>query len=333
MAFDNIRLEKGLYTTGKSFTKALEELDPSENYKGTSLEGLDAYERQLKRFDIKVSGENSDPVSKFFATTDSAALFPEYVSRAVGIGMTDNNKVERIIACSTEIDSMDYRSITTANTNTEIALSEVDEGETIPELEIKLNSNLTTLKKHGKMLVTSYEAVKFQKLDLFTAILKQIGNYISNSEFDQALSAMTSADGIKTRYTAQTSGIIFEDFVNMWATFAPYKMTSLIVNTNDLSKLLLMDEFRDSYAGLDTHATGNMITPFGAEVFANSNVSSNSILAFDKSCAIEKVQVGGIMTEFDKLIDRQLERATISTIVGFSPIYPEAVTMASPKKD
>ena len=53
MAFDNIKLEKGLYTTGKSFTQALEEIDPSENYRGTSLEGLDAYERQLKRFDIK----------------------------------------------------------------------------------------------------------------------------------------------------------------------------------------------------------------------------------------------------------------------------------------
>ena len=73
MSYDNIRIEKSLYTTGKSFTQALEALDPSENYKGTSLEGLDAYERQLKRFDIKVSGENCDTVSKFFQTTDSAA--------------------------------------------------------------------------------------------------------------------------------------------------------------------------------------------------------------------------------------------------------------------
>ena len=59
MSYDNIRIEKSLYTTGKSFTQALEALDPSENYKGTSLEGLDAYERQLKRFDIKVSGETA----------------------------------------------------------------------------------------------------------------------------------------------------------------------------------------------------------------------------------------------------------------------------------
>ena len=59
MAFDNIKLDKGLYSTTKGFTASLEEIDPSENYIGTELEGLDAYQRQLKRFDIKVSGRDS----------------------------------------------------------------------------------------------------------------------------------------------------------------------------------------------------------------------------------------------------------------------------------
>ena len=56
MAFDNLRLDKGLYASPKGFTASLEAADPSENYKGTALEGLDAYQRQLKRFGIKVSG-------------------------------------------------------------------------------------------------------------------------------------------------------------------------------------------------------------------------------------------------------------------------------------
>ena len=54
--FDNVRLEKGMYhEAGRSFTQVLEKLDPSEQYRGTPLEGLDAYQRQLKRFDIRVS--------------------------------------------------------------------------------------------------------------------------------------------------------------------------------------------------------------------------------------------------------------------------------------
>ena len=63
--YNNIKLEKGLYSiTGKTFTQALAELDPDANYENTELKGLDAFERQLKRFDIKVKGANSDRVEK-----------------------------------------------------------------------------------------------------------------------------------------------------------------------------------------------------------------------------------------------------------------------------
>ena len=55
--YNDIKLEKGLYNlSGKSFAAALEELDPSAAYSGTPLEGLDAYERQLKRFGIRIIG-------------------------------------------------------------------------------------------------------------------------------------------------------------------------------------------------------------------------------------------------------------------------------------
>ncbi len=325
MAFDNIKLEKGLYTTGKSFTQALEEIDPSDNYRGTPLEGLDAYERQLKRFDIKVSGANSDPVSKFFATTDSAALFPEYISRAVKLGVMDNNKVERITATTTEIDGMDYRSIYIGNQNTDFELETVDEGTALPELNIKLNDKLTKLEKHGKMLVTSYEAIKFQKLDLFTTALKHIGSSIANSEFSQAIDTILNDENLKVR-AMQSSTVSYADLVNMVADFVPYQMTSMVVNPSTLASMLILPEFRDSVAGLDFHGTGKMITPFGAELFVSKIVENNMILAFDKNYAVEKVQAGGIITEFDKLIDRQLERATVSTIVGFSTIYGNAAT-------
>lgn len=73
--FENITIEKGMYQDKGGLTGALEALDPSENYVGTSLEGLDAFSRQLKRYDIRVSGGGSDCVEKFFQTSNSAALF------------------------------------------------------------------------------------------------------------------------------------------------------------------------------------------------------------------------------------------------------------------
>ena len=61
--YQNLKLEKGLYhLTNKSFVQALEALDPSAQYADTPLAGLDAYERQLKRFDIRISGAQCDRV-------------------------------------------------------------------------------------------------------------------------------------------------------------------------------------------------------------------------------------------------------------------------------
>ena len=110
MAFyDSLKLEKGMYNV--NFTKTLEELDPSENYEGTSLSGLDAFERQLKRFDIKVNGKNSDIIEKFFKTSESAVLFPEYIKRSVEQGLIEASVLPFITATVTMIDGNDYRTI------------------------------------------------------------------------------------------------------------------------------------------------------------------------------------------------------------------------------
>ena len=82
--YNDIKLEKGLYNlSGKSFTAALEELDPSANYAGTELASLDAFERQLKRFNIRIKGADCDRVDKFFTSTETAVLFPEFVTRCI----------------------------------------------------------------------------------------------------------------------------------------------------------------------------------------------------------------------------------------------------------
>ena len=65
--YDNLRLEKGMYgEAGRSFTQVLEAADPSENYRGTHLEGLVAFQRKLKRIDIHVYGRRYVVVDMFF---------------------------------------------------------------------------------------------------------------------------------------------------------------------------------------------------------------------------------------------------------------------------
>ncbi len=325
MAYDTIKIEKGLYTTGKSFTQALEELDPSENYAGTPLEGLDAYERQLKRFNIKVSGRDCDTVSKFFKTTDSAALFPEFVSRSIKLGMQDDCTVDKIIATTTYIDSLDYRSLSLVEDSQMNIFNAVNEGSKLETVEIKVSSNLTKLKKYGKIISASYEAIKFQKLDVFSLALKRIGENIMHMEFENAFGAIPEEKlGV---VNIEGTDIEYSDLVNLYNAVSPFKLTTLIMNYNTYAKLLKMPEFRDANAGLDFHGTGRMITPFGAEVLCSDVLEDNIVFGLDRNYTIERVVASDVTTEFDKLIDCQLERASVSTIVGFNALYTDACKM------
>ena len=137
MGYDNLKLEKGMYRQeGKNFTQVLESLDPSENYRGTALEGTDAFQRQLKRFGIRAKGPGSSSVEKFFRTSDSAVLFPEYIARTVRQGMEENDILPDIVATTTVIDSLDYRSIYSNPTDEAKKLKDVEEGAEIPTTEV-----------------------------------------------------------------------------------------------------------------------------------------------------------------------------------------------------
>lgn len=332
--YENITLEKGMYKSGGyGLTETLEKLDPSENYKGTPLEGLDAFQRQLKRFDIKVSGAGSDRVEKFFATTTSAALFPEYVGRAVKQGMEMKNVIGDIVATTTHIDGMDYRSIASVPSNAALTLSNVNEGAQIPETSVSVQANLVTLRKRGRMLVASYEAIRFQRLDVFTVMLREIGAYIGRTLLSDAVNVLINGDGNSnpaSSYSVTTSGsLAYDDLIKLWSELSPYSLNTMIAPTNQVKSLLTMTEMKDSYAGHTFHKTGEMITPLGAKLIHAPDMTSGKIIGLDKNYALEMVVAGDVTTEYDKLIDRQLERAAISMIAGFSKIFTDASAVLS----
>ena len=148
--YNTVKLEKSLYTiTGKSFTEALSQLDPDSGYKGTELEGLDAFERQLKRFDIKVSGEGCDRVEKFFISAESAVLFPEYVRRQVKAGMDSVSILPDIAAASSRTDGYDYRAMSVTSTGSETGVAQLV---SLPQTVVKLADTSSALVKFARRL-------------------------------------------------------------------------------------------------------------------------------------------------------------------------------------
>ena len=338
MSYDNLRLEKGMYRQeGMNFTQVLESMDPSENYRGTALEGTDAFQRQLKRFGILAKGAGSSPVEKFFRTMDSAVLFPEYIARTVRQGMEENDILPSIVATSTMIDAMDYRSIYSDADDEDKALQDVEEGAAIPETEVKSKEHLVQLHKRGRMLVASYEALRFQKLDLFSVMLRQIGAHIQKMQLQDAINVLVNGDGnnnaavvyaVGTDPISGTAGkLTYDQLVEFWGEFDPYTMNTILCSTGTMTKMLKIPELQNPVAGLNFQGTGTIGTPLGAKLHRTAALEDGMLIGLDNRYALEQIRCGDVLVEYDKLIDRQLERAAITTISGFGKICTDAAAV------
>lgn len=301
-------LEKGMYQeAGRSFSQVLENIDPSDRYVGTPLEGLDAFQRQLKRFDIKVKGPMSDTVDKFFATSDSAVLFPEYVARVVRHGMEESDVVPMITASVTKVND-----------------------------EKRVGNTSVKLRKRGRMLVASYEAVRYQKLDLFSVTLRQIGAYIARFRLEDAVDVIINGDcNGQAAEVLSLDGAEFgyNTMLDFWTQLDPYEMNTILTSNDVALGLLKTSEFQGSTLGPGLLRPCCIAMPFGSTLIRSNAVPKNTVIGIDKRFALEMVQIGDVAVEYDKLIDRQFERTAITAINGFSKIYDDASKILSISQD
>jgi len=113
MYYNDIIITENMYIKyNNNLTKYLEEIDSGEQYIGSNLIGLDAFERQLKRFDIRVGDDennSSNNISDFFQNEQTVLLLPEYVRRKSTqyiqeflYEMKENKRIETISRLSDE---------------------------------------------------------------------------------------------------------------------------------------------------------------------------------------------------------------------------------------
>ena len=312
--YNTIRIEKGLYNiSGKTFTQALTDIDPDESYAGTSYEGLDAFERQLKRFDIKVHGKNCDRVEKFFASTESAVLFPEFVRRTIKAGLDEASILPEIVAATTFTDAMDYRGLTVEATGDTAGVAE---GGEIPVTNVRLASSASSLTKFARKLSCSYESIRKQRLEAFAVILKNLGAEISRAINKAACDAL-SAD--VTPSSISGSAITYAELADFWGTMTNHDMTTVITTPSAMATILAFDEMKCCNGG------SGVKTPFGVSIVKCANIGNDIAIGLDKSAALEMIYGTDVVVDFDKLISTQCDEISASITVGFSKLTNDAV--------
>ncbi len=317
--YNEIRLEKSLYNIGgKTLTQVLSQLDPDDGYAGTELSSLDAFERQLKRFDIKVSGKDCDRVEKFFSSTESAVLFPEFVRRTIKQGMDNASILPSITAAVGYTDGIDFRGLTI----TSEADSAIAQGGEIPETSVKLASSATAVKKFGRKLSCTYESIRNQRIEALAVVLRNVGASVARSINLEAVTVL--ATGVTAKSIAG-SKIAYSDLSTFWASLSQYDMTTIVTTPAVMADILALDEMK--YCVNDFMSSGRVVTPYGVTIVKCSNLEDDMLIGIDSTCALESVFATDVIVDFDKLMSTQCEEIACSVMVGFSKVASGAVAV------
>lgn len=315
--YQNVRLEKGLYhLSGKSFSQALEALDPTSQYADTPLAKLDAYERQLKRFDIHISGPNCDRVEKFFTSTESAVLFPEFIRRAIRSGI-DSSILSDISAVQTQCASSQYLGCLLEDSVAYDTTSE--QWAELPVTEISEQETPLALKKYARSIHISYEAVRRQRLDVLAVMLRSVGVKLGNAIVKAAVTVLKNEAGSST--AAAGSALAYSDLAALCGKFESFSLNTVLASPAVLAEILTLDQMLES----SSENPGEAMLPFGARLLKTAQLDDNTIIGLDKDFALEMVTGTDLIMETDKLIDSQTNTITVSVQTGFRTITSEAV--------
>ncbi|MBR3269345.1 MAG: phage major capsid protein [Oscillospiraceae bacterium] len=316
--YDSVKLEKGMYhLTNRTFTQALEDADPSAQYAGTPLESLDAFERQLKRFDIRVSGTDCDKVEKFFTTTESAVLFPEFVRRAIKRGMEESVLPEltaasasvNATACkSFAIDETDGSYSTVTNEGVSLKKTVITEGDSIP------------LDKFGRIISASYETVRQQRIDVFAVMLRAVGRKLAGAIAAKALTVLKNS---VTPFASAGSTLAYDDLTALYGKFTDYDLTTVVASPVNAAAILSMAQMQDRTLG----SSGEVCLPFGAKLIKDAALTDDTVIGISKDFALAAMTGSDVLLESDRLIDCQLDRIAVSVRIGFQPLMSGAVAV------
>lgn len=306
----------------------------------TDIWGL---EQAFAYLGVRVKGAGADRLEKLFATTASAVLFPVYVETQVMAGILATPILADLIATETQINSHLYASLALADAQADRELRLLGEGATLPTTRIATADRGICLYKFGRMLEATYEALRLQRMNVISLFLQRVGRQIAIDETDWAIETLIAGDGNAgsaidntNDLDADVQGTLdYDELVKLKLAFADgYDMTTAVTKTGTgtygLRAILNMAEFKDPMAGFTFQRSGILPGPMGAtwhrwDSVAAPHYVTQCILALDNRAALEQVTEQGVMTESDRLIDKQFERTAISKWTGFAKLDYNAV--------
>ncbi|MFC1555121.1 hypothetical protein ACFL7D_10830 [candidate division KSB1 bacterium] len=314
-----------------SISQLLEELDPTPRDQfGRPQWALDAFERQLMLFGIRSGEYNSITTQQLFGGR-GMILAPEWFRRQIIKGMQLYADADDLVAVSSKVKGPSFQPLYIKNPSDKgKSLAKFSQGSSMPRVSVLYRDKSINLNDYGRAFDFTYKVIQHCDLSELKVILWYVGYNIQNDKMGAIYNLVMSGDGTvgtSNSVPAGTSGLsnlTYDDLVDLFISFRPFKMTRLIVSTAVEAAILKLSEFKDPQAGFSFQRTGDVMTPLGAKIAVYTEASDNYIAAIDHRFAVKKGYDQELIIEHDKIIDRKIEQTAVSQELGYSVFLEDA---------
>jgi hypothetical protein len=283
---------------------------------------------------IRAAGiEKRDRVEKFFASDAPTALFPIVMANSIIAGQLASSLVPFFAAMEEDVDGQVIEKVTINDTESTREMKLMGEGANIPETFIERAEGTVRLYKYGRALKWSYEAARRLSLPIIALFLQRIGIQMGISQTNDMIEVLIAGDGTTGSAVVDTDALVsgtldYNELIRLTFAFPlGYRMARAVASDTMLQTIFNMAEFKDPQIQVRFQERGLLDggTPLFGAIFHRWNApttsfSTDRILAVDDRYALSMLREGDLLEESDRIIDKQLNLATITEWRGFKKL-------------
>lgn len=364
---------KDAYTLGMNLSRYLESLDPtSQHPQGTQS---DAFNRALAACNIRTQsipelGITASTLEDVVKHRQAQHLAIEIISRAYravvhgkrtpsigsleglpgsfinqysypatprGTPLSAAIPLAELVGQTTGINTNYYRPFYIGDVSK--ATARVVEAAEIPAVRIATSEHTITLKKFGRRIDVTYEALRKIPIDLLSIYVQRIAIKVETDKVDTVVGVLISGDGnsgtAATSYNmtsldaSATGGNLT---LKAWLAFKmkfvnPFMMTHVLGQSDPMLKLFLLNTGSGNIPLVMMGGIGGAqgITPINQTLGGGerggwlSAVTADKLLGFDRRFAVERVfEIGANIQETDRDVKSQINSLVLSEVEGYA---------------
>jgi HK97 family phage major capsid protein len=217
----------------------------------------------------------------------------------------------------------------------EASIADSEEGATIEEGSVSYGSKDIRLKKQAKGIKVTYEAIKFNTLDLVALFFEDFGRLLGSRLNGEAVLAITNGDQSDGSEAAAVigvddtaKGVQYIDVLRVWIRLSLLgrRSTSVIGNESTAIDFLNLPEVRDKQFSGSALLPTSVKTPLPTDqdLYVSTKVAASQLVFQDSSASLVQLTAWPLMLEIEKIVSKQIEGTFASIYTGFAKLQRNA---------